>query len=95
MKKLISILMIAMLVCTMVGCRAQKIYEDTRDGYSIREENISETEMLVFDTKTRIVYICNRTNGGHEVYTLYLSENGLPYRYIDGKLTEVDYSDIN
>ena len=44
---------------------------------------------LVYDIDTRIVYIKQRTYEGYYCYTVYLSEHGKPYRYIDGKLEEV------
>jgi hypothetical protein len=92
MKKIILtvilILMVAFMVC---GCGATEDRSETieNDGRSIYSVDISKRETLVYDTNTRIVYISQYTYNGNSVYTLYLSENGFPYRYVDGRLVEV------
>lgn len=53
--------------------------------------NLYVNEGLVYDVNTNIVYINQRTYQGSRVYTLYLSPNGLPYKYIDGELVEIEY----
>jgi hypothetical protein len=36
---------------------------------------------LVYDANTKIVYMANYTYYGNYVYTAYIAENGLPYKY--------------
>ena len=92
MKKMIlTVILIFVVVVMACGCGATEDRSETitNDGRSIYSVDISQRETLVYDTNTRIVYISQYTYNGNSVYTLYLSENGFPYRYVDGRLVEV------
>jgi hypothetical protein len=89
-KKIILIAIMVHIIITMAGCGCNSNTEVIQnDGRSITAINISATETLVYDTNTRIVYIEQYTYSGNYIYTPYLSENGLYYRFIDGELVEV------
>ena len=44
---------------------------------------------LIYDERTKVVYMRN-VSGMHVSYVAYPASNGLPYRYIDGKLVEIE-----
>ena len=92
MKKVfITIMLILAVVFVTCSCQAKAdSTEIMNDGRSIRSIDISKEETLIYDTNTRIVYIEQTTHNYYKVYTLYLSENGLPYRYVNGELVEVE-----
>lgn len=87
-KTLILIITLILITLSMSGCNSSS--EPINDGGTISAHNFME-ESLVYDTNTNIVYICYDNVNYDDVYTLYLSENGLPYRYIDDELVEVSY----
>ena len=94
-KKIIYIIVLIIAIGSMNGCGCSE--EPKRildDGSSIFIDNIAKSEQLVYDSNTKIVYIRQYTYSGNYVYTLYLSENGLPYKYDDGKLIEVNPFDV-
>ena len=95
-KRIITIMAFAAVVISMYGCcesnTETKILDD---GRSITEWDIVKHEQLVYDSTTKIVYIKQYTYSGNYIYTLYLSENGLPYKYVDGKLVEIGQSDMH
>lgn len=93
MKKIVLIIMSILITVSMLGCggypsddRTETIENDGRSIYSV---DILMGENMIYDANTRIVYISQYTYNGNYIYTLYLSENGFPYRYVDGKLVEV------
>ena len=94
-KKIISIIALIIAIGSMNGCGCSE--EPKRildDGSSIIIVDIAKTEQLVCDYNTKIVYIRQNTYHGYYVYALYLSENGFPYKYDDGKLVEVNPFDV-
>lgn len=93
MKKVFVIIML-ILAIVFVTCSCQARADSTEiimnNGRSIRSVDISKEEALIYDPNTRIVYIEQTTHNLYNVYTPYLSENGLPYRYVNGELVEVE-----
>lgn len=87
-KTLILIITLISITLSMSGCNSSS--EPIDGGGTISAHDFME-ESLVYDTNTNIVYICHDDVTYDNIYTLYLSENGLPYRYIDGELIEVSY----
>lgn len=87
--KIILITMLILIIVSMVGCGDNNREIIANDGRSIYAENICNKELLIYDTDTNIVYIKQYTYNGNYIYTLYLSENGLPYKYVNGELIEV------
>ena len=87
--KIILITMLMLTIVSMVGCGDNNREIVANDGRSIYAENICKKELLIYDTDTNIVYIKQYTYSGNYIYTLYLSENGLPYKYVNGELIEV------
>lgn len=91
MKKFIMALILILIVMLVAGCTDSETNKEiiANDGRSIHAVDICDLEELVYDTNTQIVYIRQYTYCGCLIYTLYLSENGLPYRYVNGELVEV------
>jgi len=81
--------MLLFAIISMAGCDDDPEMI-LNDGRSISEVNFYKEESLVYDSTTRIVYIRQYTFDANYVYTLYLSENGLPYKFINGELVEVN-----
>lgn len=83
--------MLMLIIVSMVGCGDNNNNQEiiANDGRSIYAENICKNELLIYDTDTNIVYIKQYTYFDNYIYTLYLSENGLPYKYVNGELIEV------
>lgn len=72
------------IILMAVGANdSQVINVEANNRYTIAAVTFDESD-LVYDTTTKIVYI-----NSNNVYTPYLSPNGLPYRYVDGRLVEV------
>ena len=92
MKKIILIVtLIITIAFTACGCKAENKTElIENNGRSIYSVDILQDEILIYDINTKIVYICQYTYSGNYIYTPYLSENGFPYKYIDGELVEVN-----
>lgn len=90
MKRIITLIITILLTtCLLSGCGAIAEENDVKvNGYDIRSYDFKK-ESLVYDIDTLIVYIENHTYHGRCVYTQYLSENGLPYKYVDGKFVEI------
>jgi uncharacterized protein YcfL len=89
MKKLFSFVMVLLLLIALVGCGSSTSEPVSNSERVIHPVDITNAEQLIYDTNTGIVYLQQRTYSGHYIYTLYLSENGLPYKYINGELIEV------
>lgn len=91
MKKVILTIILAFAIVFIVcGCESEDREElIENNGCPIYSVDILQNETLIYDKNTRIVYMSQYTYNGHAVYILYLSENGLPYRYVDGELVEV------
>lgn len=91
MKRLFSIIILMLIVMSMVACGGKPANNEiiANDGRSIYSVDIFRREDMIYDTNTKIVYISQYTYNGNYIYTLYLSENGLPYRYVNGELIEV------
>lgn len=89
-KKIILFALTMLFVFLLSGCSSNEEIDQRSkdDGNNIESITLSEFD-LVYDKHTQIVYINNCTANGYHVYTPYLSENGRPYRYINGKLVEV------
>jgi len=90
-KKIISTIVMIFIVLLMTcSCGAIGEPEPIKNcGETIQAINLLSKENLVYDINTEIVYLQQGTYGGSQIYTLYLSENGLPCKYIDGQLVEV------
>ena len=91
MKKFITLLILILIVMLVAGCADSETNKEiiANDGRSIYAVDIYDLEELVYDTNTQIVYIRQNTHNYYSIYTLYLSENGFPYRYVNGELVEV------
>ena len=92
MKRIFGICLILIVIVMMTGCvgEGSKEYEE-HTGYLFKK--IEGTECLYYDTDTKIVYVIfNEFSGnlGYGYMSVYYAENGLPYRYVDGKLKEID-----
>lgn len=89
-KKIILFVLTTLFVFLLSGCSdGQEINQYSKgDRFDIKSTTFTESD-LVYDKNTKIVYINIYTAGEHYVKTPYLSENGQPYRYINGKLVEV------
>ena len=89
-RQIISVIaMLMLVVISLVGCdytQGESIDQDVQIEYSDFD--------LVVDSKTKIVYIDNRTlnaNGSeYHSYTPYYSKNGNLCRFVDGKIVEVE-----
>ena len=102
MKKTITILASILIIAAIsTGCskhNTETVMETTTTTIatapttSIIEQDILHEGQFVYDTNTKIVYIKNNTYSEtfpRSVLTLYLSENGNPYRYVNGKFVEI------
>ena len=91
MQRLFLIVISILIIVSMVGCGSNPANNETiaNDGRSIYSVDIFRDADMVYDVNTRIVYIAQYTYNGNYVYTLYLSENGFPCRYVNGELVEV------
>ena len=88
---LVLIVMLVLIIMLAAACADSETNKEiiANDGRSIYAVDICDLEELVYDTNTQIVYIRQTTYCDCLIYTLYLSENGLPYRYVNGELVEV------
>lgn len=93
MKKFILIIsLLFTLLVSMTSCTSsnssnvETIGNDGREIYSV---DITAQEKLIYDANTKIVYISQYTYNGNYIYTPYLSKNGFPYKYVDGRLVEI------
>ena len=97
MKKLIlTIILVASLIVSMTGCTSSsndQVEVVENSGHEIYSVDLTTAgnNKLVYDINTKIVYISQYTYNGNRIYTLYTSENGFPYRYVDGRLVEVTH----
>ena len=96
MKRIFGICLILVVIIIMTGCdsmaKGDKNYAE-HTGYLF--EKIEETECLYYDVNTKIVYIIfnERASAGYQGYgymSVYYAGNGLPYKYIDGELKEIE-----
>ena len=92
MKRIFGICLILLVMIVMTGCMTEgaKEYEE-HTGYLFKK--IEGTECLYYDTDTRIVYVMFNEFLGYQGYgymSVYYAGNGLPYRYVDGELKEID-----
>ena len=88
---LILIVILILIIMLVAACTDLETNKEiiANDGRSIYAVDIYDLEELVYDTNTQIVYIRQATYSGCFIYTLYLSENGFPYRYVNGELVEI------
>jgi len=49
---------------------------------------------LYVDNATSIVHVRNTLYRGYDVYIPYIAPNGLPYKYINGKLEEINLKEL-
>ena len=93
MKKFFGICLILMMtIVLMTGCvtEGSKKYEE-HTGYLF--EKIKGTECLYYDVNTKIVYVIFNESAPYSGYgymSVYYAENGLPYKYVDGELKEIE-----
>ena len=91
-KYLVLLVFSIILVIILNGCGNPQVI--TNDGRIIRAVDITNEEELVYDIQTNIVWIRQLTSGGFAIYTLYISENGLPCKFINGQMVEINYSEV-
>lgn len=67
----------------------EKAEVDTNDGIEMVGNFEDIDGDFVYDVKTGIVYVKSTTYYGYATLCPYYAANGLPYRYVDGKMVEV------
>lgn len=87
MKKLLSIILCLVIVCSLVGCGVEEnvVAVNVEDSENLASTQfgkfISISNKLSYDSATRIVYLVETTYYGYKVHTPYYAPNGLPYLY--------------
>lgn len=92
MKRIVTIILITCLICSMVGCGTVKEAEDYT-GNTGRLLPISEQQDLYYDVNTNVVYIIfNKTfcYAGYGYMSPYFADNGMPYLYENGGLVKIE-----
>ena len=92
MKKIFGICLLLLAIVVMTGCvdEGWKKYEE-HTGYLF--EKIKGTECLYYDVNTQIVYVIFNEvahSSGYGYMSVYYASNGLPYKYVDGELKEIE-----
>lgn len=92
-KKFIAATMLGIIIFTCSGCSVINVGEESGFVFgNQRLVQIQGEDDLYFDTNTKVVYIvCNEHIGnfGYGYMSEYIAPNGLPYKYVDGKLKEI------
>lgn len=92
-KKFIAATMLGIIIFTCSGCSVINVGEESGFVFgNQRLVQIQGEDDLFFDTNTKIVYIAYHEynfNQGYGYMSAYIAPNGLPYKYVDGKLKEI------
>ena len=86
----IAIIAIILIIVLIKNQGPTNAYAAPQNFIEITNE---ECNNLYYDTNTQIVYIIFTNYGGYQGYGFmspYYAPNGLPYKYVDNKLVEIE-----
>lgn len=91
---IVMLFVIAFITYCLSGCTGENMnntYATTPNTrHSIKSKTFNASE-LVYDSNTGIVFIEKYSTYNGYTYIPYPAPNGLPYRYVDGYLVEIQY----
>lgn len=83
--KILALVLSVGLIVSLSGCENTQLNVSVEGQVEAKSNGFidicDEPIRLVYDSMTRVVYICNHAYGSNGIYTPYFAPNGLPYRY--------------